>query len=349
MPNIDDNILYDTIRALRSHGEEDRALKLASFILAPAESPAPVEPAAPPAQESEDIESLKARVVKAREALYDDRLQALEVREKNDYDLIEAHDDMIKGLCRHLGLAYPPTRAQPRSAEDRIVPRADDAPKSEQVYPLFWLKREKSGDIWLIITPQGGRQAMLNLGQSHGFIVAGAIEDAMKVQGFNGRDYDTVEKVEDRYAAAFRADAYLTAAVLASHKPVAEFMDLPKAERLHWRSVAKQGIWHGVPEPPVAPTGTPGVYHILEERDRQIKVEGWTVAHDLDHSDGTLEKAAACYALRGLVSDVTHDAWWPFDSDWFKPSNKLRNLSKAGALIAAAIDREMAKQAKGLG
>ena len=81
-----------------------------------------------------------------------------------------------------------------------------------------------------------------------------------------------------------------------------------------------------------------GLELIAAERQRQIDVEGWTPEHDAEHSNGELIQAAACYALsadgfRGVPT------LWPFARQWWKPSNPIRDLAKAGALIAAEIDR----------
>lgn len=78
-----------------------------------------------------------------------------------------------------------------------------------------------------------------------------------------------------------------------------------------------------------------GVREIAAERQRQIEAEGWTPEHDDAHLDHSLARAAACYALGSKLN-------WPasWDDRWWKPSeNRRRNLVKAGALIAAEIDR----------
>ena len=81
-----------------------------------------------------------------------------------------------------------------------------------------------------------------------------------------------------------------------------------------------------------------GIELISAERQRQITEEGWTSAHDDTHTSGDLPIAAACYAippggLRALM--------WPFDFKWLKetPNDRVKELVKAGALIAAEIDR----------
>lgn len=87
---------------------------------------------------------------------------------------------------------------------------------------------------------------------------------------------------------------------------------------------------------------TGGIGLIARERTRQSAKEGWTPAHDDQHETGELATAAAVYALhhtvrRGLIG-------WPWDLSWFKPKGPIADLTRAGALIAAEIDRLLRKQ-----
>lgn len=94
-----------------------------------------------------------------------------------------------------------------------------------------------------------------------------------------------------------------------------------------------------------------GIEIITEERQRQIDVEKWTSEHDDEHENAELTKAAIVYAdyagilveIEGEFSRIKKDYLpdlWPWDKKWWKPSNDpIRNLAKAGALIAAEIDR----------
>jgi hypothetical protein len=108
----------------------------------------------------------------------------------------------------------------------------------------------------------------------------------------------------------------------------------------------------------VSDTSLDGAQLIVRERARQIAEEGWTYQHDDGHRRGELADAAACYAMAASVAahGVTMrdhygvrpggvlnapSAWlWPFEQAAWKPSDDpVRNLVKAGALIAAEIDR----------
>ena len=77
-----------------------------------------------------------------------------------------------------------------------------------------------------------------------------------------------------------------------------------------------------------------GIELITEERQRQIEKEGWTEEHDDEHVDGDLAQAAAAYATNLITL-------WPWEYESWRPSvdDRRKNLIKAGALIAAEIDR----------
>lgn len=101
-----------------------------------------------------------------------------------------------------------------------------------------------------------------------------------------------------------------------------------------------------------------GIELIAAERERQIKVEGWDSQHDSDHDNFELTKAAICYANRATMDGMA--VWqdrvpndWPFEAKAWKPEPRIpghpcpmietkdaiKMLIKAGALIAAEIDR----------
>ena len=91
-----------------------------------------------------------------------------------------------------------------------------------------------------------------------------------------------------------------------------------------------------------------GIERIAAERKRQIEIEGWDAENDSRHNKNQLARAAACYALdersRRLETRLGLKLFkrlWPYDLLWWKPTpeNRIRELEKAGALIAAEIDR----------
>ena len=87
-----------------------------------------------------------------------------------------------------------------------------------------------------------------------------------------------------------------------------------------------------------------GVERIAAERKRQIEEEGFTAEHDDKWNCGELASAAACYVItedRRYKVGRLADTMWVLSGDWWKPSpdNRIRELEKAGALIAAEIDR----------
>lgn len=107
---------------------------------------------------------------------------------------------------------------------------------------------------------------------------------------------------------------------------------------------------------------SPGVELIHFERLRQIKEEGYDPARDDQHVDQALAIAAACYAMPAPLRE--HDRWWsrgqgwnlfnhprfwPFHRQYWKPApdDRVKELVKAGALIAAEIDRLKRREAAG--
>ena len=85
-----------------------------------------------------------------------------------------------------------------------------------------------------------------------------------------------------------------------------------------------------------------GIELVAQERERQIKVKGWAKEHDKHHDCGQLADLAVCYALRGYWRARLPVAMInPFRFGVFKPepNNRIRELTKAEALIVAEIDR----------
>lgn len=75
---------------------------------------------------------------------------------------------------------------------------------------------------------------------------------------------------------------------------------------------------------------------VLVERQRQVDAEGWTPAHDDQHTCGELAVLAAIYAVMHADAVVVSD---PHLDSWIKPQGTRRNLVRAGALILAEIER----------
>jgi hypothetical protein len=96
-------------------------------------------------------------------------------------------------------------------------------------------------------------------------------------------------------------------------------------------------------EPPMAERlRQSGAELIAVERRRQMEAEGWSAEHDSGHQEGELVEAAVSYLLHYLSQQglASHFVEWPWEARYWKPSEEpTRNLVKAGALIAAEIDR----------
>lgn len=104
-----------------------------------------------------------------------------------------------------------------------------------------------------------------------------------------------------------------------------------------------------------------GIDLIAEERQRQIDVEGYTEQHDSNHKASEFVYAAIAYAEAAKVgvncqeigntneNEIMLRKWdmglyFPWGQTNFKPTTNIRDLVKAGALIAAAIDRLQAQK-----
>lgn len=88
-----------------------------------------------------------------------------------------------------------------------------------------------------------------------------------------------------------------------------------------------------------------GAELIAQERQKQIEEEKYDREGDkIFNSNEELAKAAVCYALPNDNKFYNYDGkpvLWPWHKQHYKPSfnNRIHELIKAGALIAAEIDR----------
>jgi len=93
---------------------------------------------------------------------------------------------------------------------------------------------------------------------------------------------------------------------------------------------------------------------VMNERDRQWNEEGFSPERDDFHVDGELAKAGASYAIVASLSDERRHSvsghfsiqnnevlrnLWPWPATCWKPTDRRRDLVKAGALILADIER----------
>ncbi|MBB4952731.1 hypothetical protein H4S14_000773 [Agrobacterium vitis] len=86
---------------------------------------------------------------------------------------------------------------------------------------------------------------------------------------------------------------------------------------------------------------------VIAERLRQISERNYTSDWDDKIKNGSLAKAAASYANHSTRTDDARAIHapgmpptdWPWNPSSFKPTNRRRDLVKAGALILAEIER----------
>lgn len=87
------------------------------------------------------------------------------------------------------------------------------------------------------------------------------------------------------------------------------------------------------------------IQRIEAERVRQVTEEGFTADEDdLNNEPGDLATAAVAYTQHAIQlmggPEMDNPPWdWPWDTEFWKPTDEVRDLEKAGALIAAELDR----------
>lgn len=97
-----------------------------------------------------------------------------------------------------------------------------------------------------------------------------------------------------------------------------------------------------------------GAELIAAERQRQMSDEGYSIEDDLVTGAGDLALAGAAYAVNAaeeitdsrMPADMDGTDLWPWHPRLMRlTGDRVRDLTKAGALIAAAIDVELAQRA----
>lgn len=86
----------------------------------------------------------------------------------------------------------------------------------------------------------------------------------------------------------------------------------------------------------------PGCGRIFAQRIHQITNEGYTAIHDAQLHPEALLRAAISYAAAASSDHQVRELGirlWPWDVEQFKPRDQACNCAKAGALLAAHIDR----------
>lgn len=89
---------------------------------------------------------------------------------------------------------------------------------------------------------------------------------------------------------------------------------------------------------------TPGVEAIDRERVRQMRDLNYDEVHDAEHDRGQLIEAAAFYlgvVLHRVTGRTLSTVLWPWNDAHPKTADIDRCLAKAGALIAAEMDRRL--------
>lgn len=83
-----------------------------------------------------------------------------------------------------------------------------------------------------------------------------------------------------------------------------------------------------------------GIEQISEERLKQIAKHSYTAYHDIGYKNKELLLAAMTYLKKAMLNNgFNEEETWPFEKQYFNDEGYVENLKKAGAFIAAELDR----------
>lgn len=82
-----------------------------------------------------------------------------------------------------------------------------------------------------------------------------------------------------------------------------------------------------------------GLEQITEERVKQITKYGYTAFHDSGYQNQELLFGALTYLMCAISGKDTGLQYWPFEQQYFHSEGYVESLKKAGAFIAAELDR----------
>lgn len=82
-----------------------------------------------------------------------------------------------------------------------------------------------------------------------------------------------------------------------------------------------------------------GCQLIAEERDKQVIQHGYTISNDKSHRNKELLYGALAYLNAAIYGTSVGKENWPFENKYWHPEGYIDCLKKAGAFIAAELDR----------
>ncbi|PJG67788.1 hypothetical protein [Acinetobacter seifertii] len=94
------------------------------------------------------------------------------------------------------------------------------------------------------------------------------------------------------------------------------------------------------------------VIDVLNERERQIQIKGWTNEHDDAYEKNELTRAASGYVNHVVGRSWTYNKerpetyrdeevpeFWPWAGNFWKPKSPREDLVRAAAILIAEIER----------
>ena len=82
-----------------------------------------------------------------------------------------------------------------------------------------------------------------------------------------------------------------------------------------------------------------GIELIEKERNKQIEKYGYTPEHDSAYKNKELMFGALAYLTAALYGSFVGVEEWPWDVEYFHSTSPNEDLAKAGAFIAAELER----------
>ncbi|MBD8671598.1 hypothetical protein [Pseudomonas lurida] len=113
-----------------------------------------------------------------------------------------------------------------------------------------------------------------------------------------------------------------------------------------WAVKQRQGWNAPMPVYPNVPSASTSAMAVIMENLRQLEEKGYSLERDRAYTSCELERAAACYAFQAAgLQPFPFARFWPWPHHPMKKCNATEALTKAGALVLAAMERKTTETA----
>lgn len=307
-------------------------------------TPMPIEPGAEPSPALEILPPLKFDSTPEEVTAHFNAVDAQRAARAEESEHVDGTDDpeaMAAALLALSEALEAPCNVDDMLAQvDRLQRNAEDAePLREQLELVRARATESLRMLWLLTRfASGGRGLVIDLGAMMAVDwsrAALARDDQLAGVNIRLRAVDNGSGVSEDAVREFAPKPDQHAALHA------QLLDMLGAKD-HNAAAGRIGGLVGLERVRFDNAGR-GVTAIAVERRRQIEGEKFDPQADLQYTNNELASAASCYvwlAAREADSElVPCPPTWPWARAWWKPKDRRSNLVRAGALIAAELDR----------